>query len=398
MPSAGPEPSEHLHVDGRRGLSVGVLGALMIIAALAFDATPLLVPGIGFLLLGALSPAWLWLSGRSAGVRRTLGEHRVVEDEPLEARLEIRRGPLGLPGAELLDPLAGGPISLAEATALVSGRARVELRIVARVHRRGRHVFPPPALRLSDPLGLTGATRSGRGDGEVLVLPRTEPVRWLRREHRRAVAGQLARTGFEPVGAGEIDGLRQYLPGTPASRIHWPALARMPSPPVLLERRLVSPPRAQTLIVLDARTGEGAADAARLDAAVRAAASLVLAIAPGGGCGVLLPGERTLTHVGSDLAGWPQVHARLALVEAELDPRRGPALREEITTGAVIYVAARLDGRASLPAAAGRVQQLTVVLPLDAPGRPDGPASFEVTGCVGFLTRVRGARVPRRAA
>jgi len=45
------------------------------------------------------------------GVRRLIAE-RVIEDEAVEAMIEVRRGPLGLPGAEVRDPLAGAPVRL----------------------------------------------------------------------------------------------------------------------------------------------------------------------------------------------------------------------------------------------------------------------------------------------
>src|ERR671928_204854 len=68
---------------------------------------------------------------------------------------------------------------------------------------------------------------------EVLVLPRVEPVRPL----GVAARGGAARARARPSGlpAVEPDGLRPYRRGTPASRIHWPALARGAG---LLERRL----------------------------------------------------------------------------------------------------------------------------------------------------------------
>jgi uncharacterized protein (DUF58 family) len=190
------------------------------------------------------------------------------------------------------------------------------------------------------------------------------------------------------MGAGEVDGLRQYMPGTPASRIHWPAVARGAG---LLERRLVSELQAQPLVVLDARldlrAGTVAMAETRLDAAVRAAASLVLALARGGGCSVLLPGERIPTVVGPDLSAWPGVHARLALVEPEPDPRRAPALRAAMTQGSLIYVAARLDGVA--PVAGPRASQQVLVLPLELGHALELAPSFEVSGCGGYLLRSR---------
>ena len=58
------------------------------------------------------------------------------------------------------------------------------------------------------------------------------------------------RPSIEPMGATEVDGLRPYRQGTPASRIHWPALARGAG---LLERRLRADTDSRPLVVVDAR-------------------------------------------------------------------------------------------------------------------------------------------------
>ena len=374
-----------------------LLGGLVILAALVFAAVPLFVVGLGFLAIGVLAPAWVLLAAQGASVRRQMAVHRVVEDEPIEATIHIRRGWIGLPGAELYEPLARATLSVAETLAVLTGRRRVQLRVIARLPRRGRHRFGPPRLTITDALGLTQVRRTGLGaDDEILVLPRTEAVHWLDRERRRAGAGQLHRTAHDPVGAGEVDGLRQYMPGTPASRIHWPALARYPNPPMLLERRLVSERQSQPLVVLDSRRRVGGSDPDLLDIAVRAAASLTLELARAGGCQLLLPGDRVATPLAPDLGGWPALHTRLALVEEEPDPRRAPAVRPETTRGTVIFVTVRLDSEAAL--AGLPASQLILVLPRKLADRVESPVSFQVAGCTGFLLRAPSHRRRRVVA
>ena len=171
----------------------------------------------------------------------------------------------------------------------------------------------------------------------------------------------------------EIDGLRPYREGAPASRIHWPTVARRGE---MLERRLVAELDAAPLIVVDPSAPSGEEG---LDKAVRAAASVCVHLAQAGGCAILLPGDRRPIEIGHDLHGWPAVHARLALVEtgapppaASLGPRGGAVIW---VTGADLRRAPRALER--LPAGA-RV----VVSPSALPGvRP----LFEVAGCTGFL-------------
>src|SRR5438874_991110 len=98
--------------DIRRAAAVALCGLLLTLAAFTFDAAPLFVAGLGFLLLGVLTPLWVWVGARGVTVRRRLVADRVLEGEPLEAIVEVATGPLGLPGGEVHEPLAPGPISL----------------------------------------------------------------------------------------------------------------------------------------------------------------------------------------------------------------------------------------------------------------------------------------------
>ena len=58
-------------------------------------------------------------------------------------------------------------------------------------------------------------------------------------------------------------------------------------------------------------------------AAVRACASLAVHLARHGGCALLLPGDRRPVTLDPELAGWPHLHARLALVSEHADVSDG---------------------------------------------------------------------------
>jgi uncharacterized protein (DUF58 family) len=354
-----------------------------------FATAPLFVPGVAFALLGALALAWVWLSGQGARVERRLEQDRVVEDEPLEATLKLRKGLLWPPGGEVFEPLADRVVRLPR------GR-RSTIRVLARFDRRGRRQLPPPSLAVRDPLELAQYERSGRGPTQdVLVLPRTEPVRWARNGADGA-SSPASRARSDLLAAVEVDGLRPYRPGTPASRIHWPALARGAG---LLERRLLVEGDLLPLVVLDAR---GTGPDEHLDAAVRAAASLTLELARAGGCKLLLPGSRRALAVESDLASWSVAHTRLALVEGGADARAPSPAALRAALGPLFYVTAQPLER--LPAAVGRETRNTscavMVLPAALAPGTDARASFAVSGCRGFVVGARGraAVAPRRSA
>ena len=187
---------------------------------------------------------------------------------------------------------------------------------------------------LRDPFGLAQRVLAGAHADEVMVLPRVLPV--------RATAGggdgvsAHARAALVAAAETEIDGLREHREGSPASRIHWPTLARGAG---LMERKLISEADSRPLVVLDPRA-PASQDA--LDASVRAAASLAVHFARKTGCGLLLPGDRRAVTIDPDLLAWPQAHVRLALIDAAT----GPALTAaQNRRGLVVFVAARVIDR-----------------------------------------------------
>jgi uncharacterized protein (DUF58 family) len=377
----------------RRAAGVTAAGIVLTLAAFAFDTAPLFVPGVAAVVIGVCAPAWVWASARGAHVERRLLAERVVEGEPVEGIIEVRRGRLGLPGGEVLDPLAAAPVSLSRPLSLIAGGATAQLRVVARFPRRGLRRLEPPALLVSDTLGLATTTRVGAGPTqELLVLPRTEPVRWSARQRAGRAAGSDARAVEEPLAAVDIDGLRPYRVGSPASRIHWPAVARGAG---LLERRLRPDADTRPLIVLDARCN---GPVEQLDAAVRATASLALELARAGGCRLLLPGERRPVAIESDLSSWAGLHARLAMVQGGRGTR-GPVLGAGAKLGPVLYVAAEPPERLPATLAAGGAARTgLIVLPAEVAPRQLGPASLEVAGCRGYPLTARATKTAAWAA
>jgi uncharacterized protein (DUF58 family) len=362
----------------RPAAGTAALGLLLALVAGTFDAEPLYVAAVAFVALAAVACGWVWLAARGVKVTRTLGARRVVEEEPLDVRVHVRTGPVGVPGGVVSDEM------LPQDFDLPIGRRGRRVLVHARFARRGRRALDPPEVVIRDPFGLATRVVRGTGHDELLVLPRIEPVRPVsggdgrdgpRKRGRPAMAAEV-----------ELDGVREHRPGTPASRIYWPALARGAG---LMERRLRSEADATPLIVLDARSPEREED---LDAAVRAVASLAVSMArEGGGVGVLLPGDRRPTVLDESLGGWTHLHARLAML-----PAGGYASLHSLASrvGPVLYVAARAPGRTPRALehapAAGRV----LVVPGAIAGRR--PA-FTVAGCTGYDLRPARGRPATQA-
>ena len=148
------------------------------------------------------------------------------------------------------------------------------------------------------------------------------------------------------------------------------------------------------LVVLDVRC-RGPVE--RIDAAVRAAASLTHALATRSGCELLFPGERRPVRIAPDLMTWGGVHVRLALLEGGPDAPP-PWLSGRSRNGIVFYVAAQ---REQLPAQLirGAHAGAVLVLPTDVAPPVRSSPRLEVSGCTGYLLRT-GSRLrpPRERA
>ncbi|HEY4097807.1 MAG TPA: DUF58 domain-containing protein [Baekduia sp.] len=347
-------------------LRTAAFGVLLVVVAGLLDAAPLYVPGVALVVIAAAAAVWVLVGVRGIHMQRSVGATRAVEGDPVpvEIRVTSRRP---LPTGGVLDALLPAPAPLA------TGRRLTRVLIDVRFERRGRKALAPPRVAVRDPLGLM--TRLARGPAgethEVLVLPRVEAVRAT---GAGGEATGVARLGRRSSVAAEIelDGLRQYRPGTSASRIFWPSLARRGE---LLERRLRADSDTRPVLVLDPR---GAAAEEDLDAAVRATASLAVHLARGGGCALLIPGDRRPVTLDPGLVGWPNVHARLALVDGDTPPSlAGVAARR----GPILYVAARRLSRPPRALAHAPGGGRLLVVPGVLSGRH---ASFTVAGCSGY--------------
>jgi len=363
-------------------LTVG-LGVLLLLAGGTFDAEPLYVPGVAFALLGLFALAWVGLGACGLVVERDVGARTVVEGQPVGVSVRVRAGLTPLLTGTVDDPLLRFPVPLA------LGRREMALRINASFARRGRGVLAPVRVVVRDPLGLAARTLTAGAAAEVLVLPSIHPVTSLT---GGGDGGVLSPRSGRPRMAAEVelDGVRPHRPGAPASRIQWSVFARTGE---LWERQMVADADSRPLILLDPRTAGAEDPEAALDAAVRAVASLAIALARQGGCSILLPDDRRPVIVEPGLSAWPRAHIRLAMVAGS---DAAPALAGMTgRAGAVIYVGARpVSGIPRGLLGSGGGTRILVVPPdarapagAVAPGRR---AVFSVAGCTGYA--LRGAR------
>jgi uncharacterized protein (DUF58 family) len=346
---------------GPRAPAALLLGAALVLAGLGFDSPSALVPGVALILMAVVAVAWVELASRGGRLEREAGPQRVVEDEPYPLSVRLRGTRLPPPGGELIDPLLEEPIA-------VGPRWGRRLERELHLEGPGRRHLGQLVLSVHDPLGLwSRELRSPRG-GELVVLPRIEPVQaaggdgegagqgWGWGDAPHSLAAALAQL--------EIDGLRPYRDGSPASRIHWPSVARTGE---LLERRLTGGEGSRPLVVLDLRGERPDAESA-----MRAAASLCVELGRSGGCELMLPGERRPLVIDPQLRTWPEAYVRIALAS----PRTPVPLSKAIRVGAVFWVTATEPPRGIARLGSGSY----LVSPHP---HPRGAPAFTVAGCLG---------------
>ena len=366
----------------RGAISIGLLGAALVLTGALFDAEPLYVPGISFVVLATFCAVWVAVGAHGVTISRVVGARRALEEEPVPIEITVRSGRMTLPTGVIEDPL------LPEPAPLTPGRKTTRIRINARFTRRGRKLLAGPRVIVRDPFGLAIRPGSGKADdAELLVLPRIEPVRAIPPGGDGAGIAGAGRARPHIAAEVDLDGLRPLRQGTPASRIFWPSVARGAG---MMERRLRAESDTRPLILLDPR---GAAVEEDLDAAVRAAASLAVHLGRAGGCALLLPGERRPVTLEPTLGGWPHAHARLALIEGTMRPSLGALAGRR---GPVLYVAARRMHRSPRALANAPGGGRILVVPGELAGRRP---SFSVAGCHGYeLSGARAAHATRVVA
>jgi uncharacterized protein (DUF58 family) len=282
------------------GLLLGAVASAVVAGALASLA--LFALAVGLLLVTLAAGASVAVAARHLAVTRSVLQHEAREDQPISVRFQARR-----PGRPPLPVQLEAQVDTDRWVPLGEGGGLVQLL----VGWRGAWRLNPSRLRLRDGLGIVHWP---------LVVGRPEPLLILPAPD---LGVPIPPQPDARAGDPDLDGLEPYVPGTPISRVHWPALARGAG---LQQRRLAAPAGGLPLVVVDTADSS---DPRAVDWAARAAAGTILQLVGVGGCRVLLPGDQVATTV-TDLTGaWPGVHRRLAL----LQPGCPAAGREPLQAG-----------------------------------------------------------------
>jgi uncharacterized protein (DUF58 family) len=290
----------------KRAAGLVLVAVALAVVAGALASLALFTLAVGLLLVTLAAAVSVAATARRLVVTRSVLQHEVSEDQPISVCLQVRG-----PGRLLLPVHLEAQVDPDRWVPLGEGGGRLRLL----VGRRGAWRLDPSRLRLRDGLGIREWP---------LVVGRPEPLLILPTPDLRMPIPPQPDAG---TGDPDLDGLEPYVPGTPISRVHWPALARGAG---LQQRRLTPPPAGLPLVMVDtADTGDPRA----VDWAARTAAGAILRLVGTGGCRVLLPGDQVATTVTDLTAAWPGVHRRLALLQPGCPAaERGPLEAGEVPT------------------------------------------------------------------
>jgi uncharacterized protein (DUF58 family) len=196
--------------------------------------------------------AWVWVRvvARSITMTRRPDFWRASVGDIFKEQYEIRNSSR-LPGGwveihnEMALPVAAG------SRLLTRLNPHEKLSFVSRtwLTRRGNFPVGPTRLVIADPLGLFRVERRIPADKTLLVLPMIFPI-----------SSFLSPPGFLPGGlvihrksidiTPHASGVRQYVPGDPLRRIHWPTTAHRGQ---LIVKEFEQDPQAEVWIFLDAQ-------------------------------------------------------------------------------------------------------------------------------------------------
>ncbi len=287
-----------------------LIGLSMVVAGAVLGAPGLLLIGGLTLLSRWLTTLWSRYGLESIGYERRIGTKRAVWGDEVPLDIEVWNRKL-LPVPMLTaDDHVTDTLRLRDRSLVASERPgqgvlqnswsllwyeRVVRHLVIDARRRGAFTFGPIRLTVSDLFERGTTSESRELPAELLVRPRTVPV--------RAPATARAPLGSAPsraslfVDHSRHAGVRRYEPGDPLRRIHWRATARVGTP---VSRRYEPVHDRQVLLALDLQTVPGPYwlmifDDEQVEALCVAAASLARRLLHGDtACGLL---------VGAQMAG-----------------------------------------------------------------------------------------------
>ena len=317
----------------RKGTAVLAIGLVVWLVAWLFGARALFPIAAGFVLAAPVALVWVRLSRQRLAATRSWAGHGVVEGKDVHVDLRVSpssRVPLPVVTAqEAVGRLGGHTIELRREGGAYLGA--YTLRNVV----RGRHLFEPLRVSISDPWQLAESSLRINAREVLVVYPRIVELEGLF-SHAGASLADGRRLLLRRQTGFDFHTVRHHVPGESLRRVHWPSTARTRT---LMVKEFEDSSRDEVAVLLDGDAAgvAGSAPDSSFDAAVRAAGSILRAHVRGGHPAVLVLNtrEREVQSVTADGPEWERALGVLAgavpdahtPASALLDSAAGPAAR-----------------------------------------------------------------------
>jgi uncharacterized protein (DUF58 family) len=203
-----------------------------------------------FLLAGA--GIWSAFLGRGIQVRRDARLLRAGVGEVFEERFEVKV--TTWPGCPWLEVVNQSDLPGAAGSRLLTRIGRREKRFyTARtlLTRRGAYLLGPTLVSAGDPFGLFPVEKRIPPGETLVVLPMIFPIAEFPPPPGLLPGGKTIRTKTADV-TPHAAGVREYVPGDPMKRIHWPSTARRGR---FMVKEFEQDPQADIWLFVDAQKG-----------------------------------------------------------------------------------------------------------------------------------------------
>jgi uncharacterized protein (DUF58 family) len=201
-----------------------------------------------FLLVGGY--VWSQLSLRGVRLKRDARLQRASMGEVFEEHFEISGAPW--PGCLWLEVVNHSTLPMAAGSRLLTGIGARQRRFYSArtlLTRRGAFPLGPTTVASGDLFGLFPVQREFPADGTLVVLPMTVDIPTFPPPPGLLPGGKAIRQKTMDV-TPHAAGIREYVPGDPMKRIHWPSTARRGR---FMVKEFEQDPQADIWLFLDAQ-------------------------------------------------------------------------------------------------------------------------------------------------
>jgi uncharacterized protein (DUF58 family) len=236
-------------------MNVGrIIVALLIVAGLfgSFVTGAAFYSHLLYLGLILLIGAWIWVGvvARSVRFKRTGDFSRASVGDFFKEQFEIvNTSRLLGPWVEVYNEMPLPNVSGSRLLTRLLPREKQSYVARTWLTRRGAFPLGPTTLVISDPLGLFRVRRRFPAEQTLLILPMVFPITSFLSPPGLLPGGHVIRRKAMDI-TPHAAGIREYIPGDPMKRIHWPTSARRGR---LMVKEFELDPQAEVWLFLDAQ-------------------------------------------------------------------------------------------------------------------------------------------------